>query len=168
MRSTKYDDNFKEMSQVVAKLSKDTSTKLGAIIVNSDNVIQSIGYNGLPRGVDDKNPERYERPLKYKWFEHAERNAIYNFARQYLKGSSIHLTWIPCTDCARGIIQTGISTIIISETEVQERWREDFLQSLIMLKEAKVKVCMQNSEEDIVKDLIIKLSGEKVEASKVC
>lgn len=151
------DENFKEISEVVSKLSKDTSTKLGAVIVNSDGVIQSIGYNGFPRNVNDDIPERYERPLKYKWFEHAERNAIYNFARQFLKGSSIHLTWIPCTDCARGIIQTGISEVVISDTEIEDRWKEDFLQSLIMLREAGVIVRLLNSKEDICNILINKL-----------
>ncbi len=152
------DENFKEISEVVSKLSKDISTKLGAVIVNSDNVIQSVGYNGFPRNVNDEIIERQERPLKYKWFEHAERNAIYNFARQFLKGSSIHLTWIPCTDCARGIIQTGISEVVISDIDVQERWKEDFLQSLIMLNESGVKVRLMNSNENIAKKLIKKLS----------
>ncbi len=152
------DENFREISQVVSKLSKDNSTKLGAVIVNSDNVIQSVGYNGFPRGVNDDVLERQERPLKYKWFEHAERNAIYNFARQFLKGSSIHLTWIPCTDCARGIIQTGMSEVVISDTDVEDRWKGDFLQSLIMLNEAGVKVRLMNSSENIVETLIKKLS----------
>jgi len=152
-RPTK-DENFREIAKIVSKRSKDTPTKLGAVIVNTDDVIQSVGYNGLPRGVDDDNPERYKRPLKYKWFEHAERNAIYNFARQFLKGGSIHVVWIPCSDCARGIVQCGIAEVIIEETEVEERWKEDFTESLIMFKEAGVKVRVADSDKDITSELI--------------
>jgi len=151
------DQVFLKIAKDVSSLSKDTSTKLGAVIVNEDNVIQSIGYNGFPRGVNDNIEERYERPLKYKWFEHAERNAIYNFARQFLKGSSIHLTWIPCTDCARAIIQVGIAEVIIEETNVEDRWKEDFTQSLIMFKETGIKVRTTDSNKNIIDDLIKKL-----------
>ena len=54
--------------------------------------------------------ERQERPEKYYWFEHAERNSIYNAARIGVstKGSKMYMTCgVPCADCARAIINAG-------------------------------------------------------------
>lgn len=67
-----------EVAELVASWSKDPSTKTGAIVVGPDREIRATGYNGLVRGVNDDVPERLERPTKYDFFEHAERNAIYN------------------------------------------------------------------------------------------
>lgn len=94
--------------------SKDQSTKVGAVIVGPDNEIRSTGFNSPCRGIDDTRPEIHERPLKYSYFEHAERNAIYNAARigVPLKGSRIFVTWCPCVDCARAIVQSGITEVI--------------------------------------------------------
>jgi dCMP deaminase len=99
----------------VAGKSKDRSTKVGAVIVDDDNAIISTGFNSFPRGVDDDVDARHERPAKYMWTEHAERNAIYNAARQVLKGTTLVLQYppCPCTDCTRGVIQTGIKKIIV-------------------------------------------------------
>ena len=151
-----WDDNFLAISQVVAKRSKDPSTKLGAVIVGPDHEIRSTGYNCFPRGINDDIAARRERPEKYKWVEHAERNAIYNAARMgaALKGCTIYVPWIPCTDCARGIIQVGIVEVVSEGLEVPERWREDFQRSLTMFAEAGIRVRRVNSDQAIeAKDL---------------
>ena len=80
--------------------------------------IVSTGYNSFPRGIDDNVAERQERPEKYFWFEHAERNAIYNAARIGVstKGCTMFLTCdIPCADCARGIINAGIIKVYVMD-----------------------------------------------------
>jgi len=64
----------------VASKSKDPKTKIGALIVKDTRII-STGYNGIPIGVDDNVETRHQRPEKYKWYEHGERNAIYAAAR---------------------------------------------------------------------------------------
>jgi dCMP deaminase len=89
---------------------------VGAIILGSQSEPLSWGYNGFPRGADDDKAERHERPLKYTWTEHAERNAIYNAARvgARLLGSSMYVTMAPCVDCARAIIQAGIKKLYLS------------------------------------------------------
>ena len=89
-------------------------TQIGAVIVGKDKEIVSTGYNSFPRGIDDNIRERQERPEKYFWFEHAERNAIYNAARIGVstKGCTMYLSCgVPCSDCARGIINAGIVRI---------------------------------------------------------
>lgn len=109
------DDTFMDMVYTMAQLSKDENTHIGAVIVGPDHEIRSTGFNSFPRGLNDTLPERQERPEKYFWIEHAERNAIYNAARVGipLKGCRIYTNGTPCMDCARAIIQAGISEVII-------------------------------------------------------
>ncbi len=103
---------FIDMANLVSAKSKDRSTHVGALIVGPDRELRSTGYNGFCRGVDDDINSRHERPEKYMWTEHAERNAIYNAARAQIgtKGCTMYLNWEPkpCADCARAIIQAGI------------------------------------------------------------
>ena len=119
MFSDKWHYRFMEVAKLVRSWSKDPSTKVGAVVVGPDREIRSTGYNGLVRGVDDDNPERLERPTKYDFFEHAERNAIYNacLIGSSLKGCVIYVTAIPCPDCARAIIQSGIKMVITYSPE---------------------------------------------------
>ena len=77
---------FLEIAEVVKLKSKDQSTQIGAVVVGEGNNVLSTGYNSFPRGLDDSLQERQERPEKYFWMEHAERNAIYNAA---LEGVSL-------------------------------------------------------------------------------
>ena len=105
---------FYNIAEGVKKKSKDKNTQIGAVIVGIDKEIVSTGYNSFPRGIDDERADRQEKPEKYFWFEHAERNANYNAARIGVstKGCTMYLTCgIPCADCARGIINAGIRKI---------------------------------------------------------
>lgn len=140
-----WDDRWMAMAQLVATWSKDRSTKVGAVIVDSRNVVLSLGWNGFPRGVTDNVDTRHERPTKYLYTEHAERNAIYNAAANgtSLAGSSMYIDWFPCTDCARAIIQSGISSVVCKENpslDVHKKWNEDFKISKEMLEEAGVEI----------------------------
>lgn len=136
---------FWHIAQQVKNKSKDQKTKIGCVIVGPDNEIVSTGYNSFPRGINDEMMERQERPEKYYWFEHAERNAIYNAARIGVstKGCTMYLTCgIPCSDCARGIINSGIEKIVCAPGEgaVGVKWEESGKRSLQMFEEAKVQV----------------------------
>jgi dCMP deaminase len=132
-----------DMADHYAEWSKDKSTKVGCVIVGSANQILAAGYNGFPRGIDDNVSARHERPVKYMWTEHAERNAIYNAARTgvSLLGSTMYVPWTPCADCARAIIQAGISDLhTVWDPDAPERWRESFKTAEAMLVEAGVNV----------------------------
>lgn len=137
---------FLGIAEQVKLKSKDESTQIGAVIVGKDREIRSTGYNSFPRGLDDNRPERQERPVKYFYFEHAERNAIYNAARVGipLDGSSIYLTsGLPCADCARGIINSGIKKVYckpVCTTKNKEKWVESQEISQKMLEECGVEV----------------------------
>lgn len=114
MDSPSWDCWFMSQAYMIALKSKDQSTKVGSIVVGEDHEPLTSGYNSFPRGAVDNLPERQERPLKYEYFEHAERNAIYNAARHgaRLLGSTMYVTMFPCMDCARGIINSGISEVV--------------------------------------------------------
>jgi dCMP deaminase len=139
-------DYFLNIAEQVKLKSKDHSTQIGAVIVGEDNEVLSTGYNSFPRGMDDSKQERQERPEKYFWFEHAERNAIYNAARVGipLKGSSIYLTsGLPCMDCARGIVNSGIKVVYckhICTTKNKEKWGESQSKSYQLLLECNIDV----------------------------
>lgn len=137
---------FLGIAEQVKLKSKDKYTKIGAIIVGEDNEVLSTGYNSFPRGLTDDVDSRQERPEKYFWFEHAERNAIYNAARvgTPLKNSTIYLTsGLPCIDCARGIVNSGIKRVYCKEectTKNKEKWNESQKRSRELLIECGIEI----------------------------
>jgi len=116
MSNDSWDEFFIKLTRLIAEKSKDQSTKCGCVIVGPDNEVRSMGYNGLPRGMEYVE-EVHQRPYKYMVFEHAERNAIYNAVRMglSLKDCTAYVTGPPCCDCARGLIQSGITRVVIPE-----------------------------------------------------
>jgi dCMP deaminase len=160
MSQESWDDYFFKLVEVIKSKSKDRSTQVGCIVVSPSHAPLSTGYNGFPRGVNDDVDERHERPAKYKWMEHAERNAIYNAVREgiQLEGGVIYQSWIPCTDCARAIIQSGIKEVVLDgrgyeekKAYWEERWKEDCDISKEMLREAGVaiRVAFRDDIEEI-------------------
>jgi dCMP deaminase len=138
-------DYYRNIAHAVKVKSKDNNTKIGAVIVGKTNEIISTGYNSFPRGIDDNVPERQERPEKYYFMVHAEQNAIINSARIGVatNGCKMYMTCsIPCADCAKAIINAGIEEIYCTEpnVEMETRWGEHTKRSIIMFKEAGVKV----------------------------
>jgi len=143
------------MAYIIAMRSSDKSTKVGAVVVDPNNVVVSMGYNGWCRGVEpweDDDP-RHQRPMKYLHTEHAERNAIYNAARQgkQLDGCKIYVSLLPCMDCARAIVQTGIQTVVMHtegqeafwnafETKEEARWSVDHQECQKLFQEAGVEL----------------------------
>lgn len=111
-----WDEYFMGIALLSANRSKDPSTRVGACIVNSSNKIMSVGYNGLPRGCsDDEFPWEREGEAfdtKYPYVCHAELNAILNNGGGSLAGCKIYVALFPCNECAKAIIQCGISEVI--------------------------------------------------------
>ena len=107
-----WDARFFSLCALVGSWSEDRSRKVGSVIVGPSNEIRGTGYNGLPRRVSAQPDERHSREggEKYFWFEHAERNAIYNMARAGVStlNCRMYVDTFPCADCARAIIQSGI------------------------------------------------------------
>lgn len=139
--NTDWNRRFMDLAIFISSWSKDRSTKVGAVIVNDDRRVISMGYNGLTIGLNDKLDLFHERPLKYRVMEHAERNAIYSAARigTSLIGTTIYTTYHPCADCARAIVQAGIAGLCCPKPNFKdERWGEDFIIADNILSAAKI------------------------------
>ena len=139
MINDKWDHRFLDLCKLVASWSKDPSTKVGAVIVDGDKRVISLGYNGFPKGVCDEENRYLNRDIKYKYVVHAERNAII-FSKQNLKNCCIY-TWplMPCSACAGIIIQAGISRVVSIEN-TNERWVDEFKFSSKMFEESNISV----------------------------
>lgn len=140
----KWTGRLLKMARDIASWSKDDSTKVGAVITTEDGRPISWGFNGMPMGIDDEVPDRKERPYKYKWMAHAERNAMDLASRADLSGCIMFVTFSPCTTCAQSIIQRNIKTVVVDENytaeKMPERWQEDMKVATEMLNEAGVKI----------------------------
>jgi dCMP deaminase len=147
-RRVKWDHRFLDLAEHIAQWSKDPSTKVGAVLVQGNQVV-GLGYNGFPRGVDDTEERYKNRELKYKLVVHAEVNAIL-MAGPNAKGGTLYV-WpsfmLPpiCTECCKIAIQAGVAEIVgykIDEdklSEAQLRWRDSILVSREMCDEAKIR-----------------------------
>jgi dCMP deaminase len=114
-KQEKWDRRFMDLCNHISEWTEDRDFKVGAVIVGPDQEIRSTGYNGFPRGVRNDVEDRYDRKSgeKFFWFEHGERNAIYNAARigVSIKDCTLYVNRFPCSDCTRAIIQSGIKTV---------------------------------------------------------
>jgi len=140
-----FDDRIMSMGYIMAEGSKDKKTHIFAIVIGPDNEIRTTGYNSFPRKLNDNLPERQEKPEKKYWFEHGERNSMDNALRfgAVLKGCKMYTNGIPCTDCARGIVQSGILEVIVDEEWNKTNTGDDLEESkrtIQMFRETGVKI----------------------------
>lgn len=136
-----WDEYFMGLAHLSALRSKDPNTQVGACIVDRDNKVVSIGYNGMPRGCDD-HEFPWEREggfldTKYAFVVHAELNAILNSPRS-VSGCSIYVSLFPCNECAKAIIQSGIRKIVYESDKYDGT--EGNIASKKMLNEAGVEL----------------------------
>jgi dCMP deaminase len=140
-----WDIRFFQLCNLLASWSEDRGRRVGAVVVGPGNEIRTTGYNGFPRGVNARVDNRHskENGEKYLWFEHAERNAIYNAARfgASLEGCRIYCSLFPCAECVRAVIQSGINEL---NTHLPPKndpvFNRSFEVSIEMLQEAGVGV----------------------------
>ncbi|GMI09447.1 hypothetical protein TrLO_g6847 [Triparma laevis f. longispina] len=112
-----WDDYFMSVAFLSSMRSKDPSTQVGACIVNKENRIVGIGYNGFPAGCDDTalpwcRTGETELDTKYPYVCHAEVNAILNKCSADVRGARIYVALFPCNECAKIIIQSGIREVV--------------------------------------------------------
>ena len=111
-----WDEYFMGVAKLASMRSKDPSTQVGACIVDKDNYILSVGYNGFPIGCDDEEfPWARSGGMldtKYAFVAHAELNAILNSKEGNLAGSTVYVTLFPCNECTKALIQAGITEVI--------------------------------------------------------
>ena len=143
-----WDEYFMGIAMLAACRSKDPNTQVGACIVSPENIIISTGYNGMPKGCsDDEFPwERTGADTKYPYVVHAELNAILNANGRDLRGSRIYVALFPCNECAKAIIQSGVSEVIYLSDKYRDSMTD--LASKRMLRAAGVKFTRLRPEHD--------------------
>lgn len=136
--------NYLDLVDSVATRSLDPSTHIGAVLV-TQSAETLVACNDIPFYVK-KTPERNERPAKYLFYEHAERNVIYEAAREGIptRQATLYTTGIPCADCARAVVQAGISHVVVwkrgSGLEATDRWYDSIKAGGEILRESGVSI----------------------------
>lgn len=100
----------------VSLRSRDPSTKVGAVIIRPDKTIASMGYNGFPRTMEDKEEWWNVREEKYARVIHAEMNALFN-AKESVKNMTLYCTHPCCEHCTKHVITAGIKTVVFNDSE---------------------------------------------------
>lgn len=143
MNNNKYVEWLQLCIDRAMEFSPDPSTKNAAVIVDEKtNSLLGFGVNEFPFGVEYYD-QRWERPDKYLYIEHAERNAIFNSAqlKNDVVGATMICPWAACSDCARAIIQNGIKRLVRTKVEAtNSRWSKSCVVADQMLKEACVEI----------------------------
>lgn len=135
-----------KLAREIATWSKDPSRQIGAVAIGSNRRILSTGYNGFPAGIEDSIDRLDDRDEKYKYVVHAEKNCIYNACHNgiSLNGSSLYVWGLPiCSECAKGIIQVGISKVYYSykvESYNDTIWINSFRITKSMFEEVGIEV----------------------------
>ena len=146
-KNAAWDRRFLALAQHIAGWSKDPSTKVGAVIVRPDKTVASVGYNGLPRGVEDTMARLQDRDTKLDLTVHAEINAL-AFAKESLQFCTLYVWPLPpCIRCATSIIQHGIHRVVAPEPNIHSQWRDSNIRARDMLLEAGVTVDWVNRTE---------------------
>lgn len=126
MSIIKWDSRFLSLAKLVSTWSKDPSTQVGAAIVDIHKRIVSVGYNGLPSRIPDKEEYYSNRDLKYKMIVHGEINAILFSNRDLTDCTLYTYPFLPCSVCASIIIQSNICRVVAPKPslDIEKRWGE--------------------------------------------
>jgi dCMP deaminase len=143
---------YLKLARIQSELfSKDPSTKVGCIILAPDSLqILTMGYNGFPRGIDEKDSSRWSRPTKNNYVVHAEMNALCNACRHGapLENSIAIVTMFPCSHCSRCLIQSGIKHVVSVYPDMSsERWKNEFEVSISLLGEAEIGLTLFDASQ---------------------
>ena len=140
---TKWDVRFMEMAELVSTWSMDKKRKVGVVIVNENNMVLSIGYNSFASKINENLEYRHIKPIKNFYVEHGERNAIFNAAKHGVKlnNSTMYVSWFPCSECCRAIIQSGVKTVVCVRPDYSDdSWGETFKVSTDMFDESGIEI----------------------------
>ena len=126
MLSDKWDLRFMDLAKHIAGWSRDPSTKVGAVAVDSRKRLVASGFNGLSRRVEDSQERLHNRTTRYSLTVHAEINMLIS-AERSLRGCTVYLWPMPpCSQCAAALIQAGISRVVAPAPapDLADRWGE--------------------------------------------
>ena len=143
MNRPSFDEWAFMLIDVIKLRSEDPDTQVGCVILDDHGRLVSAGYNGLPRKLTDKEFSM-KRPMKYKHVVHADMNAILSAERHRLVGSTIYVPFLPCCECAKAIIQSGITTVKYLDDYLSKDKEANHDIGENMLKSAGVKLKLWN------------------------
>ena len=112
-----WDEYFMRIAETVATKSKDPSSKMGCVIVDTNKRVVSLGYNGMLQGADESKMTLSERPMKYYFAIHSEMNALI-FAKRDLTGCTIYNKVATCENCLKYCLQAGIKRFVYKDLRV--------------------------------------------------
>jgi dCMP deaminase len=116
----RYDAMYMEVAICISQMSHDTDTKVGSVVVKDNNIL-AFGFNGMPRGMPNecKHADGSTKPEVI----HAEANAVCKLARtsSSAEGATLYCTLAPCVECAKLIIQCGISRVVYQANHKNDR-----------------------------------------------
>jgi dCMP deaminase len=143
-----WDHKFMALADHIAQWSKIKTTKVGVVIVNWDNHIISVGFNGFPMRIKDTDERLNDREMARDLAMHAESNAIANRGSNTVYGCILYCTHFPCIECAKIIIQAGIQTVVVKSkptcSNFIEKWKPEM--SLNLFREAGINVHYMEDE----------------------
>ncbi len=132
-------DVLRDIARIVSWRSTCSRAQVGAVIHDARGVIVSTGYNGAPTGLPHCDHTIIDEPCRMA--VHAEQNAILWAARRGVALEGLHLvcTLAPCYDCAKSIIQVGLTKVVYLQT-----YRS--LDGLSLLESAGIETCEGDTE----------------------
>ncbi len=135
-------DQLFDAAILAARQSPNRVRRVGAVLVQQNSTRIVHACNSFPRGVVD-NEQRHAGNGRLIWMEHAERNAIYAAARSGMgtDGATLASTFFPCLECARAIVQAGITQLLTLPPDLTDPvWGESFGPSTTMLAEGGIEI----------------------------
>lgn len=144
-----WDRRFLKIAEEIKNWSKDPGTKVGSVLVENRRIL-ATGYNGFPQNLSDSLDRYNNREYKLQVTVHSEVNAILNAAKNGTKveGSTLYVTFPPCTQCASAVIQAGVVKIVCpNPNKAPERWRQNFLAANDLFCEAGVQVLYYSNSD---------------------
>tara|TARA_E500000305_G_C3958396_1_gene205809 strand:- start:341 stop:781 length:441 start_codon:yes stop_codon:yes gene_type:complete len=118
-KQRRYDELYLDIATRISNMSHDTDHKVGSVIVRDNNIL-AFGFNGMPSGMN--NDCKNSNGSTKQEVIHAEANAICKLAKSTgsSEGATLYSTLSPCVECAKLIMQSGITRIIFRETYKDE------------------------------------------------
>lgn len=117
-KQRRWDEYFMKIAEAAASKSKDPSSKMGCVIVDTKKRVVSLGYNGMVQNADETKMTLSERPMKYYFAIHSEMNALI-FAHQDLTGCTVYNRVATCENCLKYCLQAGIKRFVYNELRVK-------------------------------------------------
>lgn len=131
-----WDEYYMGQAFAISRRSKDPSSQVGCVLVTKDNEPISQGYNGFPKGCNEKL-YTWERPLKYNLVIHSEMNArSFVRNRQDLIGAKAYITHHPCDNCLKHLIQDGVTEFIYADDSLSARFSEETKKAILIMQTA--------------------------------